>query len=225
MNAKPKASAPRTVQFAAAFLMMLQAVVLAGCEPWTIRSISDAKSTQTNDPASYVDSIWNSKLVPQILNSAVDARTLLSAMSSSMDDARQEYGRNVGGEWYFIVKGQGNVSAVDTSSRSGVLSLTISPKNERPDVSIQLGPILRGTALRDSTGLISFTNFVNQLDFADVAKDLNEKAGKTVLSLFHTNDLVGQTIQFAGAFEQDSAVSQPPIKDVVPVDLTLVKTQ
>ena len=35
--------------------------------------------------------------------------------------------------------------------------------------AIQIGPVLRGTALRDALEFVRFTDFVNQFEFAGVA--------------------------------------------------------
>lgn len=229
MHGKASSSARQCVRFSIVLLFACEALAVAGCKPWTIRPINDSgegqTSSQRTDPAAYVSSIWATKLVPTIITSAVDARTLLSALSSSVDGARQKYGRNVGGDaWYFTVKGEGKVLNVDTSSRSGFLDVSVLPQSPETDVTIQIGPILRGSALRDSSGLISFSSFVNQLDFADVADDLNNKANQTVLASLDRKALVGRTIQFAGAFEMDTA-SRPLIKSVVPVELAVAKPQ
>lgn len=138
-------------------------------------------------------------------------------MSASIGDAERKYGRNAnGGGWYFNVKGEGTVLAVDTSFRNGSIDLRVLSHSRRPDVSIQIGPVFRGSALRDSTGLISFSSFVNQLQFADVADDLNDKASQTVLSLLDAKTLIGKRVKFVGSFEVESA-TQPLIQNVVPV--------
>lgn len=205
------------------FWLLVQCLVLGGCKPWTIVPIGGASGTQASsqDPAAFVDSVWSAKLVPQIVGSAIDAPTLLEAMSASMSDAERKYGRNANGDaWYFNVKGEGTVLAVDTSSRNGLLEIRVLPQARRPDVSIQIGPVFRGSALRDSTGLISFSDFVNQLQFADVADDLNNKANQTVLSSLDAKKLIGKRVKFVGSFEAESA-TQPLIRNVVPVQLVI----
>jgi predicted lipoprotein len=203
-----------------------QMLALGGCKPWTVRPLNAAggsqEDSQPSDPAAYVDSIWSAKLVPAIVSSAVDARTLLDAMSASLDDAKRKYGRNVnGGAWYFNVKGEGKVLAVDTSSRNGLLEIGVLKQDRQPDLSIQIGPVLRGSALRDSTGLITFSDFVNQLQFADIADSLNKKAEDTVLSSLDKAGLVGKTVSFVGSCEIETT-TQPLIKNVVPVQLAVV---
>ena len=225
MNAAANSVPCRAWRFLATISVMTGVLAMSSCTPWTVRPINDHSDATTSSrhltPAAYVDSMWSSKLVPQILQSATDARTLSDAMSSSLDDAERKYGRKVGIDaWYFMIKGEGKVLGADTSSRTGLLLVGVQPHSQHADVSIQIGPVLRGSALRDSTGLISFSDFVNQLDFADVAANLNDKAKQTVLASLEPKTLVGKTVQFAGAFEAHTA-STPPIADVVPVELAL----
>jgi predicted lipoprotein len=172
-------------------------------------------------PARYVDAMWDSKLVPTILNSAVDARTLLDALKTSPADALSRYGHGAAnGPAYFQVKGEGLVMSVDMHSRVGVALVDIPPLDHQPDVSIQIGPVLRGTALRDATGLVRFSDFVNQLQFADVANELNDRALKTVLSTVDPAGLKGKTVSFAGAVAADPSAA-PPLREVTPVRLTV----
>src|SRR5579862_2555672 len=98
--------------------MVTLAIGLNACVPWTVRPIDDSK--EANDrpvavsPAAYVDGIWNSKLLPAVLNSAVDARLLLDALAKSTVEAQKTYGhRQTNGPVYFIVKGEGVVTDLD----------------------------------------------------------------------------------------------------------------
>ena len=190
------------------------AALTSSCVPWTVRPIEQEKPT-AGDPAAYVESIWASRLVPAILSRAVDARTWLDAPSAQ----RQQYGRHdPSGPWQYMVRGTGRVVAVDTSSRSRLLLVDVAPYDHNPDVSIQIGPVLVGTALRDATGLIEFTNFENQLQFADVGNELNNRVLHSVLASLDTTALVGKTVSFAGAFTAEGTAS-PPIHGLVPVQL------
>lgn len=207
--------------------LLVQCLVLGGCKPWTVVPIGSANDAQASsqNPAAFVDSIWSAKLVPAIVGSAIDAPALLEAMSASIGEAERKYGRNVNGNaWYFNVRGEGTVLAVDTSSRNGLLEIRVLQRGRGPDVSIQTGPVFRGSALRDSTGLITFSSFVNQLQFADVAEDLNNKAKQTVLSSLDTKGLVGKRVKFVGSFEAETA-TQPLIQNVVPIQLTVESPQ
>ena len=48
-------------------------------------------------------------------------------------------------------------------------------------VSLQVGPAINGTAIRDAAGFINFNQFVNQVDFADAATALNSEVKAKVL--------------------------------------------
>jgi predicted lipoprotein len=198
-------------------------LVLSGCKLWTVRPIEDAQSANPGalGPAPYVDSIWSAKLLPAISSAAVDARTLLDALARSQDTARAKYCRQTAnGPCYLIVKGQGRVVAVDQRSRVGFLAVDIAPLDGKPDLTIQTGPILRGVALRDAAGIVQFTDFVNQIQFANVGNELNARVIKTVLAPLDVAAWKGRTVEFEGTAVLGEA-PDPPIRDLVPVRLTV----
>lgn len=212
----------RAPGFAAAAL----ALSLASCVPWTVRPIGGEKEAVSGpavaSPVAYVDSIWSARLLPAVLNGAVDTRALLDALAASPGDAAQRYGhREANGPVYFLVKGRGTVTAVDTHSRIGLALIDVAPYDGRSDISIQIGPVLRGTALRDATGIVRFTDFVNQLQFADVGNELNGRVLKTVLAPLDFTKLKGRMVAFAGALAAPEAKAEPPLRELVPVELTI----
>lgn len=202
---------------------------LGSCVPWTVRPIDGEKDSAgapaTANPKAYVDSIWEAKLLPAVLNADVDARTLLDALAASPQDAEARYGhREANGPVYFIVKGQGIVTSVDTRSRTGLALVDVAPFDQRPDLSIQIGPVLRGTSLRDATGIVRFTDFVNQLRFADVGNELNERVLRTILAPLDKATLRGKLITFAGTLPAE-ANADPPLRELLPVTLVVEKQQ
>jgi len=188
---------------------------LSACVPWTVRPIQDGDTSKGN---SDVNSIWDSKLVPAILKSAPDARTLLDALAASPDAAAQKYGHREGsGEWYFTVKGTGRALKADTTSRNGLLLVDIAPFDGKADVWIHIGPVIRGSALRDATGIIRFNDFANQIAFADANNAINDRALKSIAGI-EPEKAVGHTVEFAGAFGSAGSGS-PAIRGVIPVQL------
>jgi predicted lipoprotein len=116
------------------------------------------------------------------------------------------------------------VTGVDLSSRNGLAFVDIAPFDRRPDVSIQIGPVLRGAALRDSTGIVRFTDFVNQLQFADAGNELNDRVLKSVLAPIDRAKLKGRVVSFAGALAAEPG-AEPPLRDLVPVRLEVEETR
>jgi predicted lipoprotein len=104
-------------------------------------------------------------------------------------------------------------------SRAGLALVDVPPFDQKPDISIQIGPVLRGTSLRDATGLVHFTDFLNQLQFADVGNELNDRVLKTVLAPLDIPKLKGRTVSFAGTLAAE-AKAEPPLRELVPVKLT-----
>lgn len=209
--------------FAAAALS-LACVTLSSCVPWTVRPIgsgaeSDGAGSLT--PAAFVDSLWDAKLLPAVKSAAVDARTLLDALAASPEAAMTAHARREGpGAAYFIVKGGGVVLDVDTSSRAGLALVDVAPFDGRPDVSIQIGPVLRGVSLRDATGLVRFSDFVNQLQFADVGNELNARVLKSVLAPIDPSALRGRPVRFTGTLAAEAS-AEPPLRDLVPVEFSV----
>ena len=197
------------------------ALLLAGCKLWTVRPIEDAKGGNPGAlaPAAFADSIWSGKLLPAISGTAVDARMLLDALDQSRDAARARYcHQTANGPCYLIVKGEGRVLEADRRSRMGFLAMDIAPFNGQPDLTIQIGPVLRGVALRDATGIVQFTDFVNQIQFADFGNELNAHVLKTVLASQDFAAWKGRTVEFAGAALLGDSPG-PAIRDLVPIRL------
>jgi predicted lipoprotein len=199
------------------------------CVPWTVRPIEsgeDASATAAAlNPAAYVNSLWSSKLLPSIENSAVDARTFVEAFAKSSAEALARWGRReANGPVYLMVKGEGRVIRTDVRSKVGLALVDVAPFDGTPDVTVQIGPVIRGTSLRDATGLVRFTDFVNQLQFADVANELNDRVLKTVLASVALPGLAGKTIAFAGTAAGNESAA-PPVRELVPVRLSIQESR
>ena len=80
---------------------------------------------------------------------------------------------------------------------------------------LQVGPVLRGTAIRDALPTVSFDQFVNQIQYAEVATTLNARVEAEVLESLDRETLVGRRVRFAGA---TTLVSDGPLT-VTPVRL------
>ncbi|SPE38614.1 putative Periplasmic lipoprotein [Candidatus Sulfopaludibacter sp. SbA3] len=186
----------------------------AACSaPWTVRPIEETKPQAVSAGA-----LWESKILPAILVSAVDARVLLDSA-----DPQAQFGhRQDNGPVYFIVKGSGRVTSVDTHSRVGIAFVDIAPFDGKPDVSIQIGPVLRGSSLRDATGLVHFSDFVNQLQYADAANELNDHVLKNVLARIDAATLKGRSVTFSGTVAAEAKSDpkiEPALRELVPAQL------
>jgi predicted lipoprotein len=95
------------------------------------------------------------------------------------------------------------VTAVNTESRVGTLTVASADTNPGENVTIQIGPVVLGTAVRDATGIVSFNQFTNQIDYADVSKEMNARAIHDALGGKDPLTFNGKPIRFVGAFTYD----------------------
>jgi predicted lipoprotein len=196
--------------------------------PFVIKPLPPAASSgtagiasTTNDANAFVEPIWNSKVIPTILAKAVDALVLLPEIRANPEAAGQKYGRREAtNPFNYLIKGSGKVTQVNTESRAGTMTVEIGNDSNHETINLQIGPVVIGTALRDATGLVSFNQFTNQIDYAGVSKEMNLRALKDALAGRDPANFAGKTIQFLGAFTFDPK-STTPVR-VTPVKLAIV---
>ena len=83
---------------------------------------------------------------------------------------------------------------------------------------MQIGPAMRGTAIRDALDFVSFGDFTNQIDFARFGKALNTYVNRNTLEHLPREDLIGRKTTVIGAYALDSS-GQPPL--VTPIEITI----
>jgi predicted lipoprotein len=194
----------RTVATIALFFLMQ--LSLTACKLWTIRPIESkeqkpAAAAREFNADAYVDSIWESKVVPLVAEKAVVLPVLLNALDADVEAAKKQYGSgDAGGAAHFIVKGEGRVSRVNASSQNGAIVISLPGYKGKTEVVLQIGPVFRGTAIRDAVGFIEFNQFVNQLQFADVGNKLNDRVFTSVVNDFDLATAQGKQVSFYGAF-------------------------
>jgi predicted lipoprotein len=172
--------------------------------PLQSNKIGGANQSTTTGPAAFVDPIWDSKIVPTFLEKAVEAKELLTAIQGNSDQAGEKFGRREATNPYnYLIKGTGKVTAVNTESRAGTLTIELPGDLAWKNVNIQIGPVVLGTAVRDATGVVSFNQFTNQIDYASVSKEMNARAIHDALAGKDPATFNGKQIRFVGAFTYD----------------------
>ena len=173
--------------------------------------VEAAGQEQRFDPAAYADERFESEIVPQVQDDAIDLPTLLADLADGADEADFGNSPGSGSAYSFPVE----FSGVAGELSGTVLPITVEGVSSDVTVQVQVGPALNGTALRDVTGTVSFNEFTNQLEFQEVATELNNKVREGVLADVDPASLAGKTIRVVGAF---TAVN-PALVSVVPVEL------
>ncbi len=191
---------------AAILLLLIFLHSLLACKLWTIRPIeSKAQKSSAATPAfnadSYVDSIWANKIVPTVTAKAVDLATLLTALDTNAEAAKKQFGLQDGeGPTHFIVKGEGVISRVESASPHRTMTIRLPKYTGKTEVALQLGPVFRGTSLRDAVGFIRFNEFVNQLQYAEVSTKLNDRVFTAVSKNLDLTSMQGKAVSFCGVF-------------------------
>ena len=152
----------------------------------------------------YVNALWASKVLPLVQDKATDIATVLGAIDKNPDAAGKQYGHRPmagNGPWNFVVHGDATIKAAETTLRHATLTVEIGGH----DVALQIGPVIFGTALRDALPFVSFEQVVNQIQFAQVSRELNDRATATARAGLDVAKLVpGAHIAFAGAMSGGS---------------------
>jgi len=158
--------------------------------------------TQAFDAAGWVASVWDAQVLPLYEAQAVPIGPVLEALAGGLDAAGQRYGRRAdaeGSPWTFTVKGSGRVVSVDTESRAGTMVVAVETPTGPQEVTLQLGPVVRGTALRDSLPFFKFGDVTNQIEFAQVARALNDRAVAGLAGAVDGLRAPGTQVAFSGA--------------------------
>jgi predicted lipoprotein len=182
-------------------------ILIAAIRPWTIRPIDEHKPA-VFEPGAFTASAWP-RLLREASQNATDISEVVATSNATPAKAR-------------FVKGSGVVTDINRQSRVGVMHVRVT--GTRPaTVAIQVGPVVRGTALRDASSFIQFSDFLNQFDYAGAANALNDYALRTVAGRLPIDTLQGRTITFIGAVGK-SAPREGEVVEIVPMQLDLVGT-
>ncbi|MBI0557806.1 DUF2291 family protein [Pectobacterium parmentieri] len=155
-------------------------------------------------PENIATALWQPTLLPTAQQQAL-----------SWDDVRKMQATLEGAARKAVyARLQGPIGGIDRESREGKLVLNVKDDT----VTLQLGPIVKGNAIRDAAGFIRFDDFKNQVQFAQLARALNSKAIASLPEL--DASMQGKTVNVLAAL----VVTKQGISDAVPMTLNLTET-
>lgn len=197
-----------------AILALACAVIpLSGCK--IVPIAEEAAAPVGFDAAGYAAGLWTTQALPFFAETARPVAEVVPAIMANLEAAGTEYGYRAGegSPWSFVVNGTGTVMAKNTESRAGTLDVAVEGLPE--PVVVQIGPVIRGNAVRDALPFVSFKDFVNQLEYANAGKALTALAYEAIQPGAEAV-AVGDVVTFTGAI----AVSRAGDKVMVtPVSL------
>jgi predicted lipoprotein len=206
-----------------ALIAALVAAALPGCKiikTPTAEEKAAAAAKTAFDPNAKVEAVWQSQAVPYYQKRAGELKDVVAAVAAGPDQAGEKYGnpkKQASAPWTYAVKFTGKVVAADTQSRAATLDVD-ADGDGKADAKVQIGPALRGTALRDTLDFVNFNEFKNQIEWAQFGKAFNEKANTAFLSAVPRDGITGKTVTVVGAFPLPSGSDLPL---VTPSELTV----
>ena len=140
--------------------------------------------------------------------------------ANSPDEAGAKFGYRAKSEdtpWTLMARFSGVIVAADTELRASTISVDASGQG-KADAIVQIGPAMRGTAIRDALDFVSFNDFTNQIDFARYGKAFNTYIDHATLDKLPRDALVGRKVTVLGAYPFVSAAETPL---VTPVEISI----
>lgn len=131
-----------------------------------------------------------------VVDKAVDAHELANAIATNRNEAQSKYGVAAGIGYAIPVKLTGDIG----DGEAGVYQVKVAGLDSNIYVRVQTGPAILGTELRDVTGTIKFSDFVNQIEYQDAGSAINNEMKKHTLKGVDTKNLTGKKVAMTGVF-------------------------
>jgi predicted lipoprotein len=213
------------MNFAFGMLALVAALALPGCK--IIENAPEGEGTavipdgEAGDDArisALLAKTYEADLLPLIAK-ALPVADLRVAVAGGLDAAGAAHGNKGSGEgaaWNFAVKGEGKVVEANLTSRARKAMVDVDGDGAA-DLTLQLGPVIKGSSLRDVAPFYRFGDFRDQIEFAKLARALNDRASATLQ--VPEGELVGKTVSFTGTVDL-KAESDPWLVTAVTLSVT-----
>jgi predicted lipoprotein len=191
-------------------LCLLAALALPGCK--IVKTVTEGETAaavagEAGDGAriaALLDKTYEAELLP-LITRALPVADLRTAIAGGLEAAGAAHGNKGSGEgaaWNFAVKGEGKVVEANLTSRARKAMLD-TDGDGKADLTLQLGPVIKGTSLRDVAPFYRFGDFRDQIEFAKLARALNDRASAGLV--VPEGDLTGKTVSFTGTVDLKAA--------------------
>ncbi len=164
-------------------------------------------------PGDFAEQFWKNEF-KVFLDSAVELTQLLSMLKTDPKEATTSFSKTqgIGNTAYFLVKGEGIITAVSTDD----VLVALQPGDDNAIVKINTG-LYFGNAVRDVTGKISMGDFDNTMDYNTVSSTLNKIVQEQVIKPFKSKVVKGANIQFIACAEVNTAQPDTGMLNLLPV--------
>lgn len=204
------------------FLLLLMAVILimstlTGCMKIVKIGEEDKLTGEVKfNAGDDVAKIWDSAALPELKGKAVDLAAFLKEAKGDLKSLADKYGKySMGnsGDLTYTVKSTATVKEVNTEKKAGYLEVTVGGYSGPAKIEVQIGPVFKGSSVRDALKIIKFEEYKNQVDYAAVSQSINSVIKKSVIDKVDLTTLKGKQIEFTGCFtvDQDNLILITPV--------------
>lgn len=193
-------------------LSLMIVLGFTGCKPWTIvknetkeddGTIKVYFASDDFDADAFASDYWDNQLFSYYETKKADIGLIFQSLIDDDIATGDQYGigsNDTGSSWCFVIDGTVKILEVDTESRAGTMLVDILPYDGVPDATIQIGPVIKGTTIRDTIDSIKLDDFSNQVEFASISKAFNTLVMEKVIMDKDYHGEVDREVYILGAF-------------------------
>ncbi len=194
-----------------AALVVAGVMALSGCKIIKTPTAEEAAEAASGgfNPGRMVAEIWDAKVLPYLDRKAGPFAEVAALAESDPQAAGAKYGhkeKQGSAPWTFAARLSGTVVKAETKSRSAYVEVDANGDG-KADARVQIGPAIRGTAIRDSLDFVNFNEFKNQIEWAQFGKAFNTHVNGLVLEKLSRDGLVGKKLDAVGAYPLPAKVN------------------
>ena len=209
-------------------VMAVIAVLVVGYAAGTAVVVPEGGEAQLTGEVEFnsgdvVAEFWAKNASDYFAKNAHDALQVLEESGGDLTSVASKYGHySMGdkGELSFIVKATGTVTEVKDKLRSGYMLVKPDGYEGSKVFRLQIGPVFKGSAVRDTIDLINYKDYKNQIEWAEVSKALHDKVLSDIIAPVKPGELAGKKIEFIGCF---TVGSQPDTLHITPVSIKVLE--
>lgn len=154
-----------------------------------------------------VSGFWDTQAVPEVKENAVELIDFLGEAQGDLKSLAEEYGRSTAGavnSVTYAVHGMGTVSEVNTEKSAGYAVVELDGYEGEEKIMLQIGSVIKKTSIRDYLSFINVNDYADQIEFAQVSKQINAFVLEHVIADSGIEQSEGKTIEFYGCFTCDN---------------------
>jgi predicted lipoprotein len=188
-------------------------LLLAGCTVLPIDEVAAVRARDDGkfDTDGFVAERWPARVMQELRARALPLDALREPVARLV--ARHGNRAGEGSPWTFVLRGEGVVRSIERDSPRGRMQVGTAAG----PITIQTGPVVSGTTIRDALPSITFDDFPDQISFAEAGMAMTDKALARLRPTLAAV-AVGDRVSFLGTA---SVAGDPSPLLLTPVELTL----